>query len=92
VIVIGSGSPNPVEQIVLGDEAREVLDGAPCAVAVASRGYAARAHGLRTIGVAYDGSAESEKALATARTIAAEHHAALSAFESLHPPAYAHDI
>ena len=92
MMVIGAGSPNPVEQMFLGDEAREVLDDAPCAVAVAPRGYAARAHTLRTIGVAYDGSVESEEALAVARTLAAERQVALSTFEAVHAPAYARDI
>lgn len=92
MMVIGAGSPNPVEKMFLGDEAREVLDDAPCAVAVAPRGYVARAHALRTIGVAYDGSAESEEALAVARTLAAERQAALSAFQAVHAPVYARDI
>lgn len=92
MMVIGAGSPNPVEQMFLGDEAREVLDDAPCAVAVAPRGYTARAHTLRTIGVAYDGSVESEEALAVARALAAKPHAALSAFEAVHAPVYARDV
>jgi hypothetical protein len=44
----------------LGDEARAVLDDAPCSVAVTPHGYAARPHDLSKIGVAYDGSPESE--------------------------------
>lgn len=92
LIVIGAGSRSPVTRMVLGDEARAVLDDAPCAVAVAPHGYAARPHDLSKIGVAYDGSPESEQALALARRIANEHDSTLSAFKAVHAPAYARDI
>jgi nucleotide-binding universal stress UspA family protein len=41
---------------------------------------------ISRIGVAYDGSPESERALALARTLAAERHAQLSAFEAVEMP------
>jgi nucleotide-binding universal stress UspA family protein len=47
------------------------LNGAPCAIAVAPSGYADGAGNLAVLGVGYDGSAESEVALATARKLAA---------------------
>jgi nucleotide-binding universal stress UspA family protein len=75
-----------VGRLLLGDDTREVLVDAPCAVAIAPAGYASRAVGMRTIGVAYDRSAESERALELARTLATEHHAELSAFEAIPPP------
>jgi nucleotide-binding universal stress UspA family protein len=49
-----------------------MLDGAPCAVAVAPRGFAQNGPlDGRPIGVAYDGGAESERALAAAERLAA---------------------
>ena len=92
LIVIGAGSREVVAHSVLGDEAREVLENPPCTVAVAPRGYAAHSHRLRSIGVGYNGSAESEQALALARTIASERHATLSAFEAVRTAVYPSDI
>jgi nucleotide-binding universal stress UspA family protein len=92
LMVIGAGVHDPLAHMFLGDEARQVLDGAPCAVAVAPHGYAAKSHEVKVIGVAYDGSAESERALAQARELAAERHAVVSAFEAVHAPVYARDI
>lgn len=68
------------------DDTREVLEDAPCAVAVAPTGYSTLAATITRIGVAYDGSSESESALALARTLAAERHAELSAFEAVERP------
>ncbi len=76
----------------IADDTKELLDDAPCAVAVAPVGYLARAQPITRVGVGYDGSAGSEQALAMARTLAAEHGAELSAFEAVSPPAYAHDL
>lgn len=75
----------------VGDDTRRVLEDAPCAVAVAPAGYAARTAGMTTIGVAYDGSPESERALALARSLAAERRTKLSAFEVVEPPVYVRD-
>jgi len=43
---------------------------------------------MREIGVAYNGSPESDRALKLARTVAAEHQTRLSAFEAVSTPAY----
>jgi nucleotide-binding universal stress UspA family protein len=75
----------------VGDDTKAVLEDAPCAVAVAPAGYFARARPITRIGVAYDGSAGSEQALALARKLAAERGAELSAFEAVSAPPYAHD-
>jgi nucleotide-binding universal stress UspA family protein len=58
---------------------------------IAPAGYASRAASIRVIGVAYDRSVESQRALELARTLAADHHAELSAFEALRPPVYGRD-
>lgn len=92
VLVIGAGSRDRIEHVFLEDQAREVLDDPPCAVAVAPHGYAAPSGGMSRIGVGYNGSPESERALAVARRIAAERHARLSAYQAVHAPVYAHDV
>ena len=53
-------------------DARELLEAAPCTVAVAPVGYHDRGGSLRRIGVAYDGSPGSARALNVARTLAAD--------------------
>jgi nucleotide-binding universal stress UspA family protein len=71
LLVIGSSHRGPVGRVLLKDDTRAALNGAPCAIAVAPRGYADQeGHELRSIGVGFDGSSESELALAAARTLA----------------------
>lgn len=92
LIVIGAGRQDPVAHVLLGDEAREVLEDPPCPVAVAPAGYCECPGRIRRIGVAYDGSPESHRALALARKLTVEHHATLSAFEPVRGPAYARHV
>ena len=92
LLVIGAGRHDPVAHMFLGDEAREVLEDPPCPVAVAPAGYADRTSQIRKIGVAYDGSMESDRALALARKLTAGHRACLSAFEAVRAPVYARDV
>jgi len=70
LIVVGSSRHSFLGRVLLGDDARASLDGAPCAVAIAPHGYAETSPPLDEIGVGYDGSPESEHALATARELA----------------------
>ena len=91
LIMIGVSSRNAVARLQLGDDVREVLVDPPCAVAVAPNGYSGGSAQMRKIGVAYDGSPQSERALAVAREIAAEHHAGLLAYEMVFAPTYAPD-
>ena len=79
LIVVGSTHRGPVGRVVLGDTTRATLNGAPCAVAIAPRGYALEPHSLMTIGVGHDGSEESELALRAARAVAARHGSAIRA-------------
>ena len=53
--------------------------------------YASGPSALSRIGAAYDGSPESERALALARQLAREHSAELSAFEAVPEPLDVHD-
>ena len=75
LIVVGSCSRSGIGRVMLGDDTRASLNGAPCAVAVAVRGYFEHPMPTSTIGVGYDGSPESERALAAARGIAARSRA-----------------
>jgi nucleotide-binding universal stress UspA family protein len=79
LIVVGSTHRGPVGRVVLGDATLATLNGAPCAVAIAPRGYALEPHSLTTIGVGHDGSEESELALRAARAVAARHGSAIRA-------------
>ncbi len=66
---------------MLGDETRAAIDGAPCAVAVAPAGFALRSKQISSIGVAYDGSPESEAALEAARALAGPRGAEIRALD-----------
>jgi nucleotide-binding universal stress UspA family protein len=64
----------------MGVDCRAALNGTPCALGVAPRGYALAPHSPRRLGVGYDGSAESEAALTAARELATAHAGAIKAF------------
>jgi nucleotide-binding universal stress UspA family protein len=70
LLVVGSCRHGALGRAVLGDDARAALNGAPCAVAIASHGYADGASELAKIGVAYNALPESEAALAAAQEVA----------------------
>jgi len=91
LLVVGASNEDVLARAFVGDDARRVLEDAPCAVAVAPVAYATRATAISKVGVAYDGSPESAEALAVAREFAAERHAELSAFEAVRAPLYVHD-
>ncbi len=91
LLVVRASHLDELGRDLIGDDAKDLLDNAPCAVAVAPAGYLARARPITRIGVAYDGSPGSKQALALARTLAAERGAELSAFDAVRAPAYAHD-
>ena len=71
LLVVGSCSHGVLGRAMLGDNTRAALNGAPCAVAVAPRGYAADPHPIDKVGVAYNASPESIAALAVAGKLAA---------------------
>lgn len=81
LLVLGSCHRGFVGRIFLGDDTRGALDGAACTVAVAPGGYAqsGKHDAIAVIGVGYDGSPESEQALALARLLAAAHGARIQA-------------
>lgn len=71
LLVVGSCSRGRLGRAMLGNDTRDCLNGAPCALAVAPAGYAGAPPRSTTIGVSYDGSAESEAAPVAARDLAA---------------------
>jgi nucleotide-binding universal stress UspA family protein len=77
LIVVGSSHHGGLGRVVIGDDTLAALNGAPCAVAIAPRGYVFARPAWRTIGVGDDGSPESTLALAAARDLAERHHAAV---------------
>jgi nucleotide-binding universal stress UspA family protein len=81
LLVVGSCGRGPFKRVLLGDDTRASLNGAPCAVAVAPSGYAEHVGPFATIGVAYDGSPESVAALEAARDLATTTHASVSALQ-----------
>ncbi len=88
LLVVGSCGRGVLGRAMLGDDTRAALNGAPCAVAIAARGYAEHPLPLASVGVGYDGSPESEAALAAARAVAARQRAKLIALEVVSIPTY----
>jgi nucleotide-binding universal stress UspA family protein len=70
LIVVGSSHRGKLGRILPGSVGESLLRGAPCAVAVAPRGFARKQDvGFRSIGIAYDGSDEATLALAEAERL-----------------------
>ena len=88
LLVVGSSRRSLLGRVLVGDDTRAALNGAPCAIAIAPRGYAGERGVMGEIGVGYDGSPESEHGLALARILATEVGAKLSAFEAVSLPRY----
>jgi nucleotide-binding universal stress UspA family protein len=88
LLVVGSTRHGLLGRVLIGDDTRAALNGAPCAVAIAPAGHERDRRAAREIGVAYNGSIESEHALRVARALAAERGARLSAFEAVSLPMY----
>jgi nucleotide-binding universal stress UspA family protein len=63
LVVVGSTHRGPVGRVVPGSTGERLLHGSPCPVAIVPSGYAASSP-IRIVGVAYDGSDESDAALA----------------------------
>jgi nucleotide-binding universal stress UspA family protein len=76
LVVVGSTHHGPAGRVVPGSTGERLLHGSPCPVAVVPRGYA-DAGPIGTVGVGYDGSDESEAALAAAYQVARRFDAGL---------------
>ncbi|HVR05989.1 MAG TPA: universal stress protein [Solirubrobacteraceae bacterium] len=90
LLVVGSCSRGLLGRVMAGDDTRAALNGAPCAVAIAARCYADSPVPLARVGVGYDGSPESEAALAAAHEVAAPTHATVHALEVVSIPTYSY--
>ncbi len=89
LLVVGSCHRGVFGRATLGDETRAALNGAPCAVAVASLGYAEHSEPIAKIGIGYDESEESKVAFAAARELATATGASAHALEVVAIPTYA---
>ena len=79
LLVVGSTHHGAIGRVLTGSVGQGLLHGAPCAIAVAPRGYADHdARSLRRIAVAFDGSAEAWTAFETAVGFAERLHASLT--------------
>ncbi|HEY7622644.1 MAG TPA: universal stress protein [Solirubrobacteraceae bacterium] len=70
LIIVGSDHQGPAGRVLAGGVTNGTLYGAPCPVAVAPLGLAGTAATVRTVGVGYDASPESERALELAVNLA----------------------
>jgi nucleotide-binding universal stress UspA family protein len=82
LIAIGSAKGASGERIGLARTAGRLLQGAPCAVAVAPPGLR-ESGSFRHVGVAYDGSAEAAKALSIGFAIAQRDGSAVTLYTAL---------
>jgi nucleotide-binding universal stress UspA family protein len=76
LVVVGSTHRGRVGRVVPGSTGERLLHGSPCPVAIVPSGYSAAAP-VMTVGVAHDGSDESEAALAAACALARRFGASL---------------
>jgi nucleotide-binding universal stress UspA family protein len=83
LLVVGSTRHAIVGRVLMGDDTRAAYNGAPCAIAIAPRGYAQVEHRWAWLGVGYDESPESVAALAAARELAGRHGAKVKAVQAL---------
>lgn len=86
LIVVGSSRHHLLGRVFMGDDTQAALDSAPCAVAIAPAGYEGVAGPIQAVGVAYNGTPESDHALRFARKLALQLGARLSACEAVSIP------
>jgi nucleotide-binding universal stress UspA family protein len=87
LLVLGTCRHGIVGRVILGNDTRDAINGAPCAIAVAPLGYAEDPKPIQTVGVGYDHSRESEAALEAAKELAHSLHAKVRAREVVAIPA-----
>jgi nucleotide-binding universal stress UspA family protein len=84
-VVVGSSHRGAVGRVTPGGVGERLLHAAPCAVAVAPRGYAGRER-FRRLGVAFADTDEGREALSAGALLAALGDGELSVFSVLEPP------
>jgi nucleotide-binding universal stress UspA family protein len=77
LVVVGSSQRGELGRVLAGSTGERLLNGSPCPVAVAPKGFASDAAALRVIGVAFDGSQEAQTALHEGAALASELHGTL---------------
>ena len=94
LVVVGSTSRGTLGRALAGSVGERLLHGAPCAVGLAPSGFArvASAGSLVPVGAAFDGSAESRAALATAADLARSLGGELRAISVVERPSPAHPM
>src|SRR4051794_16288092 len=83
LIVVGSTHRAAAERVLLGSSAERLVQGGPCAVALAPRGYARST--LRRMAGGFVDSSEGHAALASAYALAARQAARLRVVSVIHP-------
>lgn len=91
ILVIGSSHHAGLGAVVAGSVGREVLQRAPCTVALAPRGYRDEDDRLRVIGVGYDATPAAEHALAGAIEVARGAEGTMRVIGALTPMQGPHD-
>lgn len=77
LVVVGSSHRGNVGRVLAGSTGERLLNGSPCPVAVAPKGFAARAQTPQVVGVAFDGSEEAAAVLHEGAALADEFDATL---------------
>ena len=78
LVVAGSTHRGRIGRLLTGTTSERLLNGSPCPVALAPAGYAAQApERFASVGVGFDGSEDSERALVFAAAMAQRHRAPL---------------
>jgi nucleotide-binding universal stress UspA family protein len=90
LLVVGSCGRGLFGRAMIGDDTRAALNGAPCAVAIAARGYAEHPTPIAKVGVGYNDSPESKNALQAAREVAEPTRASVHVLEVVSIPTYAY--
>ena len=89
LLVVGSSSRQPPGRVFVRDHARAALHGAPCAVAVAPRGFAASARSIDCVGVGYGQAPIAAPTLGVARELATDLDAELRVVHVVAPLSHA---
>lgn len=83
LVVVGSTHRGPLGRVTLGSTTDRVLNGAPCPVAVAPRGFDDHGDGLARVGVAFVDTPEGRAALRAGISVARHAGASVTAYTAV---------
>jgi nucleotide-binding universal stress UspA family protein len=89
LIVVGASRRHGIARLIAGNDVTSLMHQTPCAVAVAPVGFAEDLRLLARVGVSYDGSPQSEVALAHGALVAATRRSLLTVRHIVEPHFYA---